>query len=209
MEKEYKWLASEAIRAQFCEMLAKHPFLRGSGILHMAADYYETPDRTLREQGVALRLRRENEKTVCCMKRTLQKTGALAVREEYETEASDLREGLMKLPEAGAPKDICIFLAAQNLTAFAQTAFTRQWFLLDAGAFTAEFAVDAGKLGNSDHMEPFEELEFELKSGDPDAFCAYAERIQAEYALTPQPLSKLARAAAAGRTVSDSTSDTL
>ena len=199
MEKEYKWLASPAVRAQFCEMLAKHPFLRSAGILHMAASYYETPDGSLRKQGVALRLRRENEKTVCCMKRTLQKDGALAVREEYETEAADLRDGLKKLPGAGAPKDLCIFLSAQALTEFAQTKFTRHWFLLDAGTFTAEFAVDAGELGNSGHMEPFEELEFELKSGDPDAFCAYAERIQAEYALTPQPLSKLARAAAAGR----------
>ena len=67
------------------------------------------------------------------------------------------------------------------------------------GAFTAELAVDAGKLGNSGNMKAFGELELELKTGDADAFAAYAEQFAQEYALTPQPLSKLARAAAVGK----------
>jgi inorganic triphosphatase YgiF len=199
MEQEYKWLADASARVRFAKLLAAHPSVTASGILHMTAVYYETPEHTLRKQGIALRLRQENEHSVCCMKRTLQKEGALAVREEYETEAPDIRTGLQKLPDAGAPKELCIFLAAQTFTEFARTEFTRQWFLLDAGAFTAELAVDAGKLGNSGNMEPFGELELELKTGDPAAFTAYAEQFQKEYALTPQPLSKLARAAAVGK----------
>ena len=198
MEREYKWIADTEMRARFQELFAADASVKSSGVLQMAAAYYETPSHTLRNQGIALRLRKENERTVCCIKRTLQKEGALAIREEYETEAPDISTGLKQLPEKGAPKDLCIFLSAQTFIIFAETKFTRHWFLLDTGAFTAEFAVDAGMLGNSGNMQPFGELELELKTGDAAAFTAYAEQFQKDYALTPQPLSKLARAAAVG-----------
>ena len=42
------------------------------------------------------------------------------------------------------------------------------------------------------------ELELELKSGDAAAFDAYAQALEQRFSLIPQPLSKLARAIAAG-----------
>lgn len=196
MEQEYKWMADADLCERFMQMLSAHEACRTAQVVQMAAAYYETADGLLRRLGVALRLRRENDRSVCCMKRTLKKEGALAVREEYEVQAENVQEGLQKLPEAGAPHDLCIMLSAQQLMEFARTEFVRHCYLVDLGTFTAEFAVDAGALGNHGIMQPFEEIELELKTGDAAAFRAYAERVQTEYSLTPQPLSKLARAAA-------------
>lgn len=195
MEQEYKWCATPELRTKLTKMLSRHEATVSAYNLQMAAVYYEMPDGFLRKNGMALRLRSENGKTVCCMKRTVRKEGALALREEYETEAADLKDGLRRLPEHGAPRDLCIFLLAQEFCELARTEFTRQCYLLDCGSFTAEFAADEGRLGKTGKMQPFAEFELELKSGDADAFTAFAEALQAKYSLTPQPLSKLARAA--------------
>ena len=195
MELEYKWKIPQETLAALAEHLHDLPGRLSHETLSMAASYYDTADGTVRRLGAALRLRRENDRTVCCLKRTVQKEGALAEREEYEQEAETLREGLQKLPQAGAPADLCKMLELQELRAFAMTEFIRNCYLIAAEGFTAEFAVDVGRLGNPEKMLPFEELELELKSGDPEAFRRCAEQLQAQFSLQPQPLSKLARAA--------------
>lgn len=197
MELEYKW----QIPADTLSALAA--YLRGIGggmsgsTLHMAAEYFDTPDEMLRNSGAALRLRRENDRTVCCMKRTVQREGAQALREEYEVTADSLQEGLRLLPDAGAPRDFCLFLALLTLNPFAKTDFIRNCWLLsvaDDAPFTAEFAIDVGTLGNARGMQPFEELELEFKSGDEAAFHRFAAQLSTRFSLVPQPLSKLARA---------------
>ncbi|MBR6106910.1 MAG: CYTH domain-containing protein [Oscillospiraceae bacterium] len=197
MELEYKWLIPRETLAALADFLRSSEARQSHEILHMAAEYYDTPDGLARRLGAALRLRRENGRTVCCMKRNVQKDGAQALREEYETEAAAIREGLQRLPDAGAPRDLCLLLAEQQLRVTAKTDFIRNCWLLafDVPApFTAEFAVDVGKLGNAERMQEFEELELEFKSGDAEAFRAFAEQLQTRFSLVPQPLSKLARA---------------
>ncbi|MBQ8922895.1 MAG: CYTH domain-containing protein [Oscillospiraceae bacterium] len=196
MKLEYKWQIPQETLAALAGYLHEAPGRLSHETLSMAASYYDTADGLVYRSGAALRLRRENDRTVCCLKRTVQKNGARAEREEYETEAETLKEGLQRLPEAGAPADLCRMLESQALSAFAKTEFIRNCCLIAQDGFTAEFAVDVGQLGNARRMVPFEELELELKSGDPEAFRQYAEQLQSRFSLRPQPLSKLARAAA-------------
>ena len=197
MEQEYKWQIPQETLSALAAYLHGLPERLRHETLHMAAVYYDTPDGMVRRQGGALRLRRENDRSVCCMKRTLKRDGAQAIREEYETEAETLTEGLQKLPEAGAPRELCILLSHQTFTELGRTDFVRNCYLLAIGGaagFTAEFAVDVGALGAAEHMQPFEELELELKSGDTDAFDAFARDLEQRFSLIPQPHSKLARA---------------
>ena len=177
MEQEYKWKIPQATLSALADYLHGLSGRLRHDTLHMAAVYYDTADSLVYKNGAALRLRMENDRSVCCMKRTVSKSGAKAIREEYEVEADSLAEGLRKLPDAGAPRDLCYLLAFEG----------------DA-PFTAEFAVDVGALGAADNMQPFEELELELKSGDAAAFSSYAEQLEADFSLEPQRLSKLARA---------------
>lgn len=197
MEQEYKWQIPLHTLTALADYLHGLPGRQRHDTLHMAAVYYDTPDGLLKKQGGALRLRQENDRSVCCMKRTLKRDGAQAIREEYETEAQSVEDGLKRLPEAGAPKDLCILLSYQTLCELGRTDFVRNCYLFvfDGDApFTAELAFDVGALGAADRMQPFEELELELKSGDADAFDAYARSLERRFALIPQPLSKLARA---------------
>ncbi len=200
MEQEYKLQIPLHTLSAIAAYLQGLPGRQRHDTLHMAAVYYDTPEGLLKQQGGALRIRRENDRSVCCMKRTLKREGAQAIREEYEAEAETLTEGLQKLPEAGAPKEFCIFLSHQTFRELGRTDFLRNCYLFafDGDApFTAELAFDVGALGSPEHMQPFEELELELKSGDADAFDAYARSLERRFALIPQPLSKLARAIAA------------
>lgn len=193
-EQEFKWMLPERSMAGLAAALRSAPERSAGTTVRMEAIYYDTPDQLVYRSNAALRLRRENGKTVCCMKRTLRKEGALAVREEYETEAADLYDGLRKLPSAGAPETLCLLLQHQQFRELAHTAFIRSCSLLTFPAFTAEIAIDVGRLGGDGHWQDFEEIELERKSGDAAAFCAWGAELQARFGLIPQPLSKLARA---------------
>lgn len=198
MEQEYKWSIPRDTMPALAEFLRQTGTRLSAQTLHMQAVYYDTEQDDCYKTGSALRMRRENDRSVCCMKRTMRKEGALAEREEYETEAETLAEGLQKLPDAGAPQDFCLFLSAQNFKELGRTDFIRNCWLLEitgkAGTFSAEFAVDIGRLGKPGHMQDFEELELELKSGSEDNFTQFAETLEQRFSLPPQPLSKLARA---------------
>lgn len=197
MEQEYKWCLPREQMAALAEFLHSLPERRGHATQHMEAVYYDTADSLVYRHGAALRLRRENGSSICCMKRTVRRSGAMAQREEYEVEAETVYEGLHRLPSVGAPAEFCDMLTDQQFHALAHTDFIRQGYLLEFPAFTAELAVDVGQLGGETCMVPFEEIELERKSGNPDAFSAWAEALQARFSLEPQPLSKLARAIAA------------
>ena len=202
MEREYKWNIPPESLSAFAGYLHEAAGRLSHDIMQMAAVYYDTPDGMIHKIGGALRIRRENDRSVCCMKRTVRKEGALALREEYETEAQTLKEGLEKLPDAGAPRDFCILLLHQEFQELGRTEFTRNCYLMEireGAGFTAEFAFDVGALGLPGHMKHFEELELEFKSGDADAFTAYAEALEKRFSLIPQRASKLARAIAAAK----------
>lgn len=201
MEREYKWKADaaklDAMRAD--SRLAV--LCQGTAVLHMHAVYYETEDGLLREHHAALRFRRENDRGVCCMKLGKRIVGGCTEREEYETEAADLAEGLRRLPAAGAPPALCGLLLQTELLELAHTDFHRTAMTLryavHGNSCTAELALDAGVLGNAGAEIPFTEAELEFKDGDSTLFGTFAEQLAEMFALETQPLSKLARAIAA------------
>ena len=97
MEREYKWMIPQDTLAALADFLHQEQTRLSHEMLHMAAIYYDTADDLVYKNGAALRIRQENDRSVCCMKRTLKKEGAQALREEYEVEAATLAEGLKKL----------------------------------------------------------------------------------------------------------------
>lgn len=201
-EREFKWEVPLDTLSLLARALHGDPALQKHETLIMSASYFDTPDNLVYQNRAAVRIRRENNRSVCCMKRTLKKDGASAVREEFEVEADDLHEGLRKLPEAGAPQALCELLAEQEFIVLAETSFIRNAYTFaftEPVPFTAELAVDVGELGGNGSFTPFEELELELKSGDADAFYTYAKELERKFRLVPQPRSKLARAVASAK----------
>lgn len=203
MEREFKWMASPELLAEMETdgQLAK--CCTAVHRLHMQADYFETTEGLLRQAGAALRLRKENNTSICCMKQGKHIENGCTVRNEYEVEAPTIEEGLQHLPEAGAPRALCEAIVCSELVTLAHTDFHRTAMLLHHitadGGCTAELALDIGTLGNDTASVPFSEAELEFKAGDDDAFLALAAMLETEFSLRPQPLSKLARAVNAGK----------
>lgn len=199
MEREYKWKLSGA--ADFDRMLQSDIIAQtvtGHQNLHMQAIYYDTENQLFTQMHGGLRLRRENDASVCCLKLAAKEHGACKTREEYEVEAPDIYSGLTALIEAGAPKELCMMAASSQLIELCRTDFIRRAYQLHinapSGVCEGELAFDFGRLGRFDHSIPLCELEFEYKRGDLQPFHAFAHQLEQSFGLTPQPLSKMARA---------------
>lgn len=201
MEIEYKWDLTDAGGPAALDAAEKlSPYIRGSKDIAMHATYYDTVDGDVLALRGGLRRREENGLSVCSLKLEVEVSDGKATREEYEVACDDIRQALELLPEAGAPRDVCEMLAGKELKVNCETGFDRRAFSLAVGAqgaadaFEAELAFDEGVLRRDGREQEFREMELEHKDGSLDAFNAFALDIQDTAHLTPQPLSKLARA---------------
>lgn len=201
MEVEYKWDLTDAGGLAALDAAEKlSPYIRGSKDIAMHATYYDTVDGDVLALRGGLRRREENGLSVCSLKLEVEVSDGKATREEYEVACDDIRQALELLPEAGAPRDVCEMLAGKELKVSCETEFDRRAFSLAVGAqgaadaFEAELAFDEGVLRRDGCEREFREMELEHKDGTLDAFNAFALDIQDTAHLTPQPLSKLARA---------------
>lgn len=196
MEREFKWMIPDPSEFDpIADSSTVSALVQKKGRLEMEAMYYDTADNLIARCHGGLRLRRENETRVVCLKLAAESGfgGARKAREEYECTAPDIRTGIQNLPASGAPQDICDCLLQANLIELGRTAFTRFWFLLSYQGCTCELAFDYGKLNRNGRVGPICEMELELKSGSEADFDALAVQLQQEFDLKPQPLSKLAR----------------
>ena len=194
MEREFKWMIPDPSEFDpIADSSTISALVQKKGRLEMEAMYYDTADNLIARCHGGLRLRRENETRVVCLKLAAESGfgGARKAREEYECTAPDIRTGIQNLPAAGAPQDICDCLLQANLIELGRTAFTRFWFLLSYQGCTCELAFDYGKLTRNGRVGPICEMELELKSGSEADFDALAVQLQQEFDLKPQPLSKL------------------
>ena len=201
MEVEYKWDLTNAGGLAALDAAEKlSPYIRGVENIGMHATYYDTVDGDVRALRGGLRKRAENGVSVCSLKLEVEVSDGRATREEYEVACDDIRKALGLLPEVGAPRDVCEKLAAKELKVNCETEFDRRAFKLAVGAqgaadaFEAELAFDEGVLRREGREQEFREMELEHKGGSLDAFNDFALDIQDTAHLTPQPLSKLARA---------------
>ena len=106
MEKEYKWRADEWILGQAL-LWASSRIGSQSQTLHMQSQYFDTLDGLLQGQQAALRLRRENNRSVCCLKLRNENTpDGMRAHEEYQCDAQTVQEGLHALPDKGAPRGL-------------------------------------------------------------------------------------------------------
>lgn len=201
MEVEYKWDLTDTGGLAALDAAEKlSPYIRGSKDIAMHATYYDTVEGDVLALRGGLRRREENGLGVCSLKLEVEVSDGKATREEYEVACDDIRQALELLPEAGAPRDVCEMLAGKELKVNCETEFDRRAFSLAVGAqgaadaFEAELAFDEGVLRRDGREQEFREMELEHKDGSLDAFNAFALDIQDTAHLTPQPLSKLARA---------------
>lgn len=173
--------AQQAIRARFGDFQT----------LQMQTTYFDTADGALSAQKMTLRLRQENEITVCTLKTPLPDGS----RGEWECHAQQIESGLSQLVALGAPEEV-IALSKTGLVAVCGARFTRLAAQIPTADGMAELALDSGVLLGGGKEQPLCEVEIEQKSGSDQAVLALAHALAAEFKLQPEAKSKFRRALA-------------
>lgn len=184
-EFELKYAATAAILAQ---LQAKY----GPGReIRMETTYFDTPGGDLSARHMTLRLRRENEVSVCTLKTALPDGS----RGEWECPADHIPSGITSLLALGAPQELAV-LTANGVEPVCGARFTRLAVDLPTADGMAELALDSGCLCGGGREMPLWEVELEKKTGSDAALLALAEAIVPAYGLQPEPQSKFHRALA-------------
>ena len=196
-EIELKLALPTANPSTLARRLARTPLLarRKCTQLHLHAIYFDTPEMLLRQQGVALRLRRTGEQADSKWLQTLKTAdrgnSALSRRGEWEKPADDASLSLAALedtPWSTIDTDGSLFLALEP--AF-ETAFERTlWLVRRRDGSVVEVALDIGQIVLGSRSAPICELELELKAGRVTALFDIALQFADSIALIPAGMSK-------------------
>ncbi len=185
------FLPQEAQRA-----LLRHPLLRqavGSTVYRLTNIYYDTPKLDLRQNGIALRLRRKGRRWLQTVKCAGSQAGGLATRPEWETPYAGRFD-------FGAIDDETLraWLARPKITARLMPVFEthfqrRNWLFKRPNGTRIEVALDRGWIAAAGSQEPISEVELELQSGDAKELFRLALVLAERVPLIPAPLSKADR----------------
>jgi triphosphatase len=157
---------------------------------HLKSVYYDTPERTLRRNGLSLRVRQSGARFVQTVK-----TDAVddpLRRGEWEAGVWSLAPDLALAMPFIAEK-LHSHLEAQPLEAVFTADVHRHARMVDLPSGTVEIAFDRGVLTAGDRTLPVSEIELELKSGSASAIYEIALRLAEHGAVKPSVRTKSAR----------------
>lgn len=186
IEFELKYSATPEQQAAIAEALALE-----YKTTRMQTTYYDTPGGSLSDRRVTLRMRMENEISVCTVKTPVSDYG----RGEWECHGSDIQDGIVELCKLGAPKEL-LLLTAEGVQPVCGAKFTRRSGDLNHGVSRLELALDRGVLQGGGKEQELCEVEIELKDGRPEDAVEFAVALAERFGLKPQNKSKFRRAVA-------------
>ncbi len=200
VEIELKLALPTSHPASLAKRLAQTPALarRKATQQHLHNVYYDTPEQILRQQRVALRIRRIGNEAKPQWLQTLKMGGssdsALSQRGEWEAPVPSAELDAASLgttPWSGIDPDGNIFraLAPCFVTSFERTS----WLVRRRDGSVVEVALDVGQIVAGDKQTSICELEFELKAGEPAALFELAKQIAQTIAVLPLTISKSGR----------------
>jgi inorganic triphosphatase YgiF len=200
MEIELKLALPCAEPAGLVQRLGRTPPLakRKPQTVQLRNIYYDTPDQRLRQQRIALRIRKvegiSGSQWLQTLKTAGNSTSALSQRGEWETPVPDdklARTALEATPWPALDPDGTLFAALQPCFA---THFERTlWTVRQRDGSAIEVALDLGTTFSNGKEAPICELELELLAGPPQALFNLARQIARTVAVLPSQTSKAAR----------------
>ena len=162
----------------------RHPALKGMRHWavrreHLATVYYDTPDFALAREGVALRVRRNGERSVQTLKAAAIAAAGLHAREELEWPlAGGAGPDLAVLDETPYRRLFARKRVRERLQPVFTTEFDRAARMVAfADGTAAELAIDRGEIRAGERAASISEAEIELKTGDAHRLFALAREI--------------------------------
>ncbi|MEG0292230.1 MAG: CYTH domain-containing protein [Anaerovoracaceae bacterium] len=161
------------------------------------AIYYDTEDGDLQNNGIAYRLRREDDILMATLKWRGGSEGALHKREELNI---NLGEGLFPeepsaeiFGESTIGKKLLKIIEGKKMQEVMRMNVLRRLFRVDTGDSIFEIAIDNGEIITSAGREAISELEIELFNGSEKDLLKIGEMLQGKYNLEPEKRSKFER----------------
>ena len=185
------------VDAEDLEALARAPLLRSAPPPRrerLQATYFDTPGHLLRRSGMALRVRREGERWVQCLKAGHSGEAGLHSRDEWEGPRPDASLDLDLL--AGTP--LAPVLEDGNPDHVLRAMFTvdmerTTWSVALSARDRVEVVADQGEVRHGRRRSPVCEVEIESVTGDPMAVFAAAEALLGVVPLRASSVTKAQR----------------
>jgi triphosphatase len=134
--------------------------------------YFDTPDRTLRQHDIGLRIRGNNQKFEQTLKTAGKSIGGLHQRPEYNVQLDESNNQNVDVPDirlfpvSAWPKTVDVDDLQTKIETLFSTHFERRIYLLEfSDGDIVELVWDQGEVTSGNKSVPICEIELELKKG--------------------------------------------
>ena len=178
--------------------LRRHPLVRAlakgrASTRRLRTVYYDTQERDLAREGLALRVRSAGREHVQALKSEAGSSGGLFVRGEWEARVPGLAPDLDRIPDFAARARARQAVGEKPLVPMFETDFRRTSLRLERNGDEVELALDEGELRARGASVPIREVELELVRGDPGVLYGLALELHDALPLRPAVRSKAER----------------
>ncbi|MGE0679963.1 MAG: CHAD domain-containing protein [Candidatus Binatia bacterium] len=158
------------IDPQDISRLWRHPLLvahtrQKLPVQKLLSIYYDTPELTLHENKIAVRLRRVGRRWIQTVKTEGSVVAGLHERPEWEQETAENTLMLQALPDPMLHQFFAEDTVRMALQPVFTTEFSRSRRMLELNGDVIEFSLDRGEIRAGERTQPISEVELELKSG--------------------------------------------
>ena len=162
-------------------------------VRHLVSTYYDTQELTLKEHGIAYRVRDKGDGSFeATVKTQKQSAGGLSERLELNLQLAEAQPVLDGFAALGLG-----FELSELVPCGVQALFTvdvqRITYILDYAGAVCELAIDKGAIRCGEKSDSIDEVEIELLEGEVQALLELKERIAAAVTLRAEERSKFAR----------------
>lgn len=161
--------------------------------LSLHACYYDTADLDLARSRIAYRIRKEGEHFTSTVKWQGKSEDGLHEREELSCHVPDDTPDLELFCESEIGEEIRNIVGEKMLQLVLETRIKRRRYRIDTDEAILEVAIDEGSVDTEKGSENILELEIELFTGDTDELMRIGSKMQKQYGLVPEDMSKYAK----------------
>lgn len=162
-------------------------------VRHLVSTYYDTQELTLKEHGIAYRVRDKGDGSFeATVKTQKQSAGGLSERLELNLPLAEAQPVLDGFAALGLGFELSE-LAPGGVQPLFTVDVQRITHILDYAGAVCELAIDKGAIRCGEKSDSIDEVEIELLEGEVQALLELKERIAAAVTLRAEERSKFAR----------------
>lgn len=157
--------------------LLKEDYGAGQRPAYLRSIYFDTPGLHLKKRGIALRIRREQGRSIQTVKVGRTGVGSFHDVAEQDNAVAGLKPRVGAITDRALREAIVAATRNSVLVPHFETRVRRSRWLVTEHHGTIEIAVDSGHFITAAGKAPILELELELKGGSPEALFDLADRL--------------------------------